>query len=54
MIGVENKSAVTSRRAKFVFISWIGSETPIIERAKVSTISAMVREFFAVVFRAAR
>ncbi|OAO11834.1 actin-binding protein, cofilin/tropomyosin family, partial [Blastocystis sp. ATCC 50177/Nand II] len=46
VIGVENKSAVTSRRAKFVFISWVGLETPIIERAKVSTISSMVREFF--------
>lgn len=48
VIGLENKSAITSRRAKFVFISWVGSETPIIERAKVSTISAQVREFFVV------
>lgn len=47
---MENKSAVTSRRAKFVFISWVGLETPIIERAKVSTISSMVREFFTVGF----
>ena len=46
MIGIENKSAITSRRAKFVFIAWIGTETPIIDRAKVSTISSSVREFF--------
>ena len=37
---------MTSRRAKFVFIAWIGLDTPIIERAKVSTISSSVREFF--------
>lgn len=43
---MENKSAITSRRAKFVFISWIGTETPIIERAKISTISTQVRDFF--------
>ena len=48
MIGLENKSAVTSRRPKFVFIAWIGSETPIIERARVSTINSQVREFFGV------
>lgn len=48
VIALENKSAITSRRAKFVFISWVGLETPIIERAKVSTISAQVREFFVV------
>ena len=48
MIGLENKSAVTSRRPKFVFIAWIGSETPIIERARVSTINSQVREFFCV------
>ena len=46
VIGIENKSAVVSKRPKFVFIAWIGSETPIIERAKVSTISASVRAFF--------
>lgn len=37
---------MTCRRVKYVFISWIGPETPILDRAKVSTIGSSVRQFF--------
>ena len=43
---VENESAITCRRVKYVFIAWIGLGTPILDRAKVSTIGSSVRQFF--------
>ena len=40
------KKNVTSKRTKFIFITWIGPDVPVMKKAKVSLSSQGVRKLF--------
>jgi len=44
--GVDKRGSVTSRRAKYVFVSWVGNNVKIMRRARVSSQKAQFKKWF--------
>ena len=41
--GVDDRGNCVSRRAKFIFVSWVGPKVGVMQKARVSTQRAKVR-----------
>mmetsp|Transcript_1495 Transcript_1495/g.3519 ORF Transcript_1495/g.3519 Transcript_1495/m.3519 type:complete len:166 (+) Transcript_1495:158-655(+) len=46
VIGVDDRSTTTSRRPKFVFITWLGPNVSVLKKARVSIQRAQVMKVF--------
>ena len=44
--GVDQRGSVTSRRAKYIFVSWVGENVKVMRRARVSSQKAQFKKWF--------